>query len=173
MTTMTYRFHVASRVHEKSGFCSALCSRAPPVCLQTDIFSFGSYWHEGGPRVCTHAGHYVMPLAESPCFRANSRPFRLYCPSPPLPPPALHSISSPRSINGEWGEGGREGGKASNFTFTETRAWSSSSVIANARIIVLFVGSNRFRRRRWTLKLVQECKWRKFSSFSFLLLRWG
>ena len=24
---------------------------SPSVCLRTDIFSFGSYWHEGGPRV--------------------------------------------------------------------------------------------------------------------------
>ena len=47
--------------------------RAPPVCLQTDIFSFGSYWYEGGPRVCTHAVRYVM-LAESPSFCANREP---------------------------------------------------------------------------------------------------
>lgn len=115
MTTMTYRFHVASRVHEKSGFCPALCSRAPPVCLQTDIFSFGSYWHEGGPRVCTHAGHYVMPLAESPCFRANSRPFRLYCPSPPsLPPPFIRSRAHD-PLTGSGGRGGERGGKGLEF----------------------------------------------------------
>lgn len=81
------------RIETKISIFGRRHRRAPPLCLRTDIFSFGSYWHEGGPRVCTHAGlppllllllHVIVPpLAESPVFPcANSRPFLVFPPPP-------------------------------------------------------------------------------------------
>lgn len=76
------------RPREKSrGFCRH-CSRAPPVCLQTDIFSFGSYWHEGGPRVCTHAGLLLHVMQK---VRVSVQTADLFSSLlPPLPLPSFH-----------------------------------------------------------------------------------
>lgn len=85
--TMT-RIGFTWRPREKSrGFCRH-CSRAPPVCLQTDIFSFGSYWHEGGPRVCTHAGLLLHVMQK---VRVSVQTADLFSSLlPPLPLPSFH-----------------------------------------------------------------------------------
>lgn len=111
---------------------SARPSATAVVCLRTDIFSFGSYWHEGRPS-CVHT--YVASRGRNSDFPGKQRPhggrasattvrlraiFRLYCP--------LHLIWRPESING-----------ASDFTLLECRRVGAPSSIARslARSLVI------------------------------------